>query len=369
MRNAILIVCLILVPFRFCLAQNLDVDNVCNKEIWNKVSDGFIAELQIDPLFPNIQKKNNNLFCRIKNVDLFKKEFWQIKKEHNKTFKFDTKKAARYEEIRQKYIADLEKKYPKHTANSEEGKHSQKTEIKDTAKQQHKPVAATEPEKAKGNNAGFPIGFWIVLCIALLELGVIIYLILKKRKMDNTDLQQLISKLEEQELDFKTQRKDLENQVGELEKQNNAYVKQIRQLQQKKEEPTKKNNDKKPQDSKKVIAKTPQQTKQKPKRDYSNCKYLYQINGNGYFGRAMERNDGAAYYCMFTINGDEAEFEFCGNAEEALLKYSSILDSVATYTGDPGSASRIENEEPGRIKYDSSTGVYKIIDKAKLKLY
>ena len=91
MKNVILIISMILVPFKFCLAQDLDVDKVLNN--WDSVYNGFITELQKDELFPDIKKNRNPLYCRIANKDYFKNGIppdgkskrWEIIKDHYKS--------------------------------------------------------------------------------------------------------------------------------------------------------------------------------------------------------------------------------------------------------------------------------------------
>lgn len=100
--------------------------------------------------------------------------------------------------------------------------------------------------------------------------------------------------------------------------------------------------------------------------------YLAQISDNegGSFGRVADTDDGSSsYYRMFDVNGDTAKFEFYAPQREqkAMMKWSSILDTVADYEGDTDTADTIFTVEAGEVKKNSN-GRWVVTKRAKLQL-
>ena len=100
--------------------------------------------------------------------------------------------------------------------------------------------------------------------------------------------------------------------------------------------------------------------------------YLAQISDSdgGSWGRVADRDDGSSsYYRMFDVNGDIAKFEFYAPEREqnAMAKWSSVLDTVADYEGDTDTADAVFTVEPGEVRRNSN-GRWVVTKKAKLQL-
>jgi hypothetical protein len=81
-----------------------------------------------------------------------------------------------------------------------------------------------------------------------------------------------------------------------------------------------------------------------------NIKYLRTPNEKGCFTKVFDNKDSNCYYKLCNINMDKAEFEFCGDAAQALANKDAVFDNVTkTVGGDYTRAKSIKTIKPGEV--------------------
>jgi len=349
MKNLFTIILLLLLPFKFCLAQDLNMAKVAKD--WDKIKADFAKELNKDPEIKAVY--DSKLKWRILNSAIL----FEIKESDdllNKNLK------TKYEKIRKDFIAELAKN-PKYAIPTGDAKDdlikkyeseiakltAENAKLKDDVNRQKKQLTSKDNALNKEKNKSFidtVADNLLIYVIAVVELVAIIFLLIKWNKLQND------------KEDLKYEIKDREKEISRLTKQQPKEKIVEKVVEKTIEKPVEK-----------IVYVEKKKQEEKPKE----YKYLCQINGadGGYFKRVQDRYDGSSsYYRMYDEKDGEAEFEFFGDAERAIKKWSSILDSVAEYDGDTDTASKIKTEEPGKVKYDAANERWKVTKKAKLKL-
>ena len=353
MKNIFAMIVLLLLPFKFCLAQDLNMAKVAKD--WDKIKADFVKELKNDPEIKAVY--SDKLNWKITHSPIF----FEIKKTDYGEFNFNEKVGKKYDEIRKAYLEklakdpkysipkgdekdDLLKKCESKIESLQQEIETQKANI-DSLKTQLRNKEKSIKETQDKSFFDTVLDNWIIYLIALLGLiGVVVLLILLKKANKESD------ELSNEVYDLKDKISSLKNQ-----KPKEKIVEKI--VEKTVEKPIEK-----------IVYVEKTKKEDKPKE----YKYLCQINGadGGYFKRVQNTYDGSSsYYRMFDEKDGEAEFEFFGDAERAIKKWSSILDSVSEYEGDTDTATKIKTEEPGKVKYDSAHERWKVIKKAKLNLY
>lgn len=340
MKFVINIIALLVLTIQIGFAQQSQTD--LNKldfveisENWDSIKTDFKQKLS-DSGFKENDMKYSKLRSRLSVMPLF----FEI----NDYEKLNLTKSdwEKYNKIRKDFIDSLIKRYPDPSSAQIEKLTKENSELKE--KNKIPPHQPEDSEQSKGF-FGYLLENWILALIAILEF-VFIILILKRwnRVLNkNEDLRDKISELKMQKQSSETQLRSLQNQKPKEIIKEKEVVKT-------------------------VYVDRPAPEKEEKKIVY---KYLSQLNSadGGYFKLVQDEYDSSCFYRMFNINDGTAKYEFYGDELRAIKKWSSILDSAAEYEGDTDSAKHIKNIVPGEIQYDSSAECWKIVKKAKLKLY
>ena len=356
MKKLINIIAIFAMTIQFSIAQDLNMAKVAKD--WETIKKNFVEEVKKDPELKAVY--SNDLDWRINGSTIL----FEIKESEYTKFHFDKKIGKKYEALRKAYLEKLANN-PKYAMPKGDEKDSmlkayeqQIESLKKDSVNSHKEIATLKQDVrnakqklSEKNNKSFVdnvLDNWIIYLIALLELVVIIFLAKKWMSSDdeNEELHDRNRELKMQKDSFETQLQRLQNQKPKVE----TEIKQVVET---------------------VKKETPKNDEQ-PEQKTVFYKYLCQINDadGGYFKRVQDNYDGSSsYYRMFNINDGEADFEFYGDAERAIKKWSSILDSVAEYDGDTDTATKIKTLHSGKVKYDSANERWNVIKKAKLKLY
>ena len=383
MKILINIIALLVLTVSLCSAQDWDFDKM--KKEWTKISADFEKELQKDSIFKNLNADFNNLHCRIVNKE-YCKHLFEIEKKDYKYFDFTSETIIeRYEQIRTNYIKELEKHYTK-VNEKKPNKESEVDSLKkenarlnstlkilrnDTIKSKNDTIKNLKSdieklEKLKGNYENF--WYWKNIALMIESVFLIILIILvvsikrkgSKKKHENDKLPK-----------FQSENFSLyEKEISKLKNENSSLKSKLQSF-----ESNMRNTEKK-----KNVEKKEQQPiiKQEYPKEQTVCKYLCRLTESEFFGRIADNyNEYDSYYRIKISLGKNLRdtsvklpFEFYSvNHEMAIQNWSSILSPAADWSGDYRTAKRIETVEPGVIQYDSSAECWKIVKKAKLKLY
>lgn len=272
-----------------------------------------------------------------------------------------------YTRIVENYITEMNKKYKKESDKDKpKTKHSESDSIKilnakvdslnkvvsqlktDTIRLSNQiiklqtKISKQQPVTAENEKSFLSNWPWFLVIVLLLAL---IYFILKKwyhTTIENEDLHEAIKTLKMQKQSSDTKLRSLQNQKPK------EIIKE-----------------------KEVVKTVYVEVPKEGKKEEVKYQYLCQLNSanGGYFKRVLNSYDSSSFYRMLNSDGTKAQYEFNGDMERAIKNWSSILDPASDYDGDTDTAHRIETIEQGVIQYDSVSECWKIIKKAKLKLY
>ncbi len=355
MKKLINIIAIFAMTIQISTAQDLNMAKVAKD--WETIKKNFVEEVKKDPELKAVY--SNDLDWRINDSTIL----FEIKESEYTNFHFDKKIGKKYEALRKAYLEKLANnpKYAMPKGNEKDSMlkaYEQQIEsLKKDSVNSHKEIATLKQDVrnakqklSEKNNKSFVDNVfdnWIIYLIALLELVVIIFL--AKKWMSSDD-----------------ENEELHDRNRELKMQKDSFETQLQRLQNQKPKVETEKEEVKP------VVVEPMPKKEAPITKTIFYKYLCQINSadGGFFKRVQDNYDGSSsYYRMFNINDGEADFEFFGDAERAIKKWSSILDSVAEYDGDTDTATKIQTLQSGKVKYDSANERWNVIKKAKLKLY
>ena len=380
MRKLFSIISLLMLPVRFCFAQELDQRRI--EQDWNAILTGLIADLQKDTAsFDPANKQVQKLYSDIKQLKFNNVDFNNLKEINNNEYDF----SKAYNNIVETYVNRITPLYRQTISATSKNNGSilmgnsltyvpgqNKSQVSQIIKQLQKDTADLRKENTKlkaenvriKSNQSFWVNWKLYLFIVLL-LGAVIYLLKKfvelRRKivvlkgknhtlnMQNTSLNnQMQSMKERYRLQSKSPDRHKANNIDTIEKELEIET-----------------NVDIPSKTEHVVPIIKNITEHQTQK----YKYLCQLS-KGRFLNVQDNYDGSSsYYRMFNIKDYEADFEFYGDSSRAIKNWSSILDSAAQYDDDPESSSQIKTIVPGKIVYDAADECWKIVTKAKLKLY
>ncbi len=381
MKTLFAIVALLLLPVRFCIAQELDESRI--EQDWNAILDGLIADLQNDTVnFHSANIQVQKLYSDIRQLKFNRVDFNNLKGINNNESDF----SKAYNNIVETYVNRITPLYRKSTSAASKNNggvfvwnplsyvsNQNKSQISQIVKNLKNDTANLRKENTKlkadnarlKNNQSFWDNWKLYLFIVSL-LGAVIYLLKKV-----VELRRKIVILKDNNRTLKMQNTSLNNQMQSIKER---YRVQSKSPDIRKDNQTDHPIEKEAEPGTSVdipsyagpIAPIIKKTTEPQKQTY---KYLCQLS-KGRFLSVQNNYDGSSsYYRMFNIKDAEADFEFYGDSSRAIKNWSSILDSAALYDDDPESSSQIKTIEPGKVVYDAADECWKIVKKAKLKLY
>lgn len=431
----------LLLPFKFCLAQDLDKDRITTD--WAAIKSGFLTELQKDRAnFPKdwFEKTSQGADAPLQKLldyvnglkfDGSSFKCFKIQEKDSAKYSLLAGKVKAYNKIADTYISQLTTKYkvaaPVAKQDQNKGKDKDKNkdkknavaepdslaiykhridsleivikDLSDSLATQNKGLShqkdslatqnaelqnevATNPANDDEGIFNYLIGNWKLLLFAFLSLCVAVITLAKKRSVEKNDvfgdenlanLKQSNKRLKDEKANLESEKKRLISENAKLESENERLNKCISDL---KEQATEQKKQSTQAEGKKEKKLDKTQVEEKT-RDTSVTKYLCRLTDNGTFGRIDDSFDeySSYYHIKVAANANLTDptlkipFEFHGDEERAIQNWSSVLSPAADFEGSYKTSKKVRTETPGIIQYEPANECWRIVTKAKLKLY
>lgn len=197
----------------------------------------------------------------------------------------------------------------------------------------------------------------VALAMSLIACGLLVFNILKKNKNHKTSSREEVNDISRINTLIERTRKN-EQQINLLIGLDIAVKELVRDV-----EVLKKNNNKNTDKIETFQEKQPVIPTQNAQQQFGNYILLKSISA-GY----LKENEGAsAMFRAFNINGQEAQFEFYGDVNYAIVNQDSIFtEEICNCSGPKYNAKKVESIKPGKIQFEGN-GKWKVIVKTEVK--